>query len=156
MMKEIDQEVFLNVGQTLINDPNGILINSEDNDKNKKSYEEYRAEYLTKLFQQLDNLKLRKEKKIVEYNLALENHKMSIEKITHLNKKLTLTKMNNFSSSAINIISANTKAIKRQVSEMIELNVDNCKKMNDIQNDILFIDHCINKTIGYIELHSIN
>jgi len=87
-MSRIDYQIFLNIGQSLLENENSkMFINTEEEiNVNRKSIERYKEEYLYKLNTQLEQLKKNRINLLSEYNSALEFHKKSINKINYINK----------------------------------------------------------------------
>ena len=151
-MTEVDPEVFLHIGESLLkNEPYDFYI--DDNFK-KKSLQEYKTEYLQKLYIQLDDLSKKRAELLDEYKLCTEFNKTSIEKITFLNKKLGKNNNNHqHHSSTITFLSLRMKKVKTILNETMKNNIINSQKLYDLENKICDNDLYINKIKGFIDLH---
>ena len=147
---EMDSEICLKIGKSLINEPLNIIFNYETN--NSKTYKEYKEEYINKLYIQIDKLKKEKEEKEYEYRLKLDIHKKTMDKITYLNKKIGFKNPNikHHSNSTINFISLHVKHLKETLKDTIEENIENSKKIYELEKEMECIDFSILKTNEYI------
>jgi hypothetical protein len=148
-MKEIDSQIFINIGNSLINinESKNTFINTEFNKEkdNKKIYQEYKQEYIYKLRVQLKSIEKDKIEIIDEYNKTLKLQKKTLEKIEILHKRLHF-KENYFRSNSItNFIIMHIKNIKKTLDETIHINDNLTEKLYELKNTIHFLDNCIYK-----------
>lgn len=155
-MNDIDPEVFLRIGQSLIENDSFKYINEIKIPK--KSYQDYKAEYLQKLFNQITSLKEKRSILLNEYNERIKLNDTSIKKITYLNNKLGKNNNNlNFKcnlGSTTTFLSLRMLQIKKNLQDTIENNIKNSQKLLDLEKEISFIDLCIRKTKIFIDLHT--
>jgi len=155
MMESVEPEVFLRIGQSLVDEEQSCSF-TEMNLKTK-SFQQYKAQYLQNLNEQMEYLTKKKEKLLNEYNLGIEFNKKSIEKITYLNNKLGKNNYNsNFHhfNNTVNFLSLRMKKDKIILNETIENNFKNSQNLHELEKEINFIEFCIFKTKGYIKLNS--
>ena len=154
MMDSIDSEVFLCIGQSLVDDEqSGSFTNTN---LKIKSFQEYKIQYLQKLNEQIEYLTEKKEKLLNEYKLGIEFNRESIEKITYLNNKLrnnNNTIFHHYNNTA-NFLSLRMKKYKIILNETIENNFKNSQNLHELEKEINFIEFCIYKTKNYIQLNS--
>ena len=153
MMDSIDSEVFLCIGQSLVDEEQST--NFTNMNLKTKSFQEYKTQYLQKLNDQMDYLTKKKEKLLKDYKLGIEFNKESIEKITYLNNKLRNNNniFHHYNTTAT-FLSLNMKKYKIILNETIENNFKNNQNLHELEKEINFIEFCIFKTKGYIQLNS--
>jgi hypothetical protein len=150
LMNKIDPNIFLRIGQSLIQEDQNEIY---DYVKPKKTFQEYKSAYLQKLHEQIESLIEKREKLLKEYNLCLNFNKISIEKITYYNKKLGTSNHNYKNHSTATFMSLRTTHLKQILNETIANNILNSKKLYELEKEIKFTDFCIYKTKGYIKLN---
>lgn len=155
-MENIDPEVFLRIGQSLMQN-DAYEYYSEIN-STKKSYQEYKSEYLQKLFQQIESLKEKRAILLNEYNDRIKLNENSIKKITYLNNKLGKNNnnlnLNNKLGSTTTFLSLRNLQLKKNLQETIENNISNSQKLFDLEKEISLVDLCIRKTKIFVDLNS--
>jgi len=152
-MTEVEPEVFLHIGRSLLkNEP---YNNYTDDNFKKKSLQEYKTEYLQKLYIQLDDLSKKRAELLDEYKLCTEFNKTSIDKITYFNKKLGKNNNNHYHhSSTVSFLSLRMKKVKSILNETIKNNIINSQKLYELEKEICSIDLRIHKTKYYIDLNT--
>ena len=154
LMNQIDSNIFLRIGQSLIQEgQNEIYDFNIENEKPKKTFQEYKSVYLQKLHEQIESLIEKREKLLKEYYECLNFNKISIEKITYYNKKLGASNHNYKNHSTATFMSLRMVHLKQILNETIANNILNSKKLFELEKEIKFTDFCINKTKGYINLN---
>jgi hypothetical protein len=153
-MESIDYEVFLCIGQSLVDEEQSCSFTNTN--LKTKSFQEYKAQYLQTLNEQMEYLTKKKEKLLNEYKLGIEFNRESIEKITYLNNKLrnnNNTIFHHYNTTAT-FLSLRLKKYKIILNETIENNFKNNQNLHELEKEINFIEFCIFKTKGYIQLNS--
>jgi hypothetical protein len=141
---EFDKNVFIKIGEAMMNESyNNNNINNNNNNNNK-SLEEYKREYHLKLENDIKNFE---NEKIDIFNkielLTISNKKLS-DKIK--NNELKLSNLNNkfifFNASEIDIIKKELQHDNKYYNETFE-------KISNMYEEILKINDYIKKTKSY-------
>lgn len=155
-LENIDPEVFLRIGQSLMQ--NDAYEYYSELNSTKKSYQEYKSEYLQKLFKQIESLKEKRAILLNEYNDRIKLNENSIKKITYLNNRLGKNNNNlNLNSklgSTTTFLSLRNLQLKKNLQETIENNISNSQKLFDLEKEISLVDLCIRKTKIFVDLNS--
>lgn len=146
-------QICLSIGESLMREQ---LFIHDNNDKNvqKKTFDEYKKEYLNNLRNQLNNLIEEKGNKMNEYKKVLEYHQDTLNKISILHRKYSFRTPRRASNSTFTFLSLNLKQIKKSLDETIQQNIANSKNICILEEDLSRIEYTINKTKRYIIVNS--
>jgi RNase H-fold protein (predicted Holliday junction resolvase) len=142
-MIEIDPQIFVNIGNSLINNDYADFIDVSK--FNKKTYEEYKQEYIYNLQNQIKNLEKKKIDMIDEYSKTMEIEKKISEKIDVIQKRIHFKENYYRSNSVANFIIMHIKNIKKSLAHNIDIHNDVLTKLSELKHDIYIIDKSIFK-----------
>lgn len=147
-MEQWSPDIFTNLGILLVSEeyimnPDPLTIYSPF-PNNIKALNEYKQEYMNKLYIQIISLEKQKRDLIHELDALLITQYKCQEKIEYLNKKALYNKT--YGNSAINFITLYNKRLEKSLHSAITLYGNYQTKIAEIKKEIEQIDHCIYKT----------
>ena len=148
-MIELDPQIFVNIGESLLNNDYDNFIDISK--FKKKSYDEYKQEYIYNLQKKIKNLEIQKIDMIDEYSKTMEMEKKISEKIDIIQKRLHFKENYYRSNSVANFIIMYINNIKKSLAHNIDIHNDILTKLAELKNRIYFIDRSIFKIKLFIE-----
>jgi hypothetical protein len=134
-MNEFDYQVFINVGKTLVSSDLYRILNY--------SYDNIKKNHLNYLYLQLEIYKIKKQELLLHYEIIKVFNTKLLNKLRKFNDNFYFNNMDvNSNTNTVMMTLCNNKP-NDSLNEQVLLHNENKKKLELLENKLLFIDHFI-------------